>query len=174
MPDPTLIQKKLPLPIAPRGGAIGTEVILEATGLPPQANLLVAFANLQSYQLLQPVTTDSDGRFTTTEKVPPWAKVGGVHYFFASFSDERPLALSGGFHVTTADGTVQVRGTIGDQADSCIELRNTRDVLYRLVGGIGDLLPGDRVSVTGTIADADACTGSGIAIAITEITAVDS
>jgi hypothetical protein len=167
-----LIQEKLPLPIAPRGGAIRTEVSLEATGLPAQANLLIAFANLQSYQLLQRVTTDSEGRFTTTEKVPPWAKVGGVHYFFASFSDERPLALSDGFHVTTADGTARVRGMIGGQAESCVELRNTGDVLYHLVGGIGKRLPGDRVSVTGTITDADACAGPGIAIAVTEITAV--
>ena len=165
-----LIQEKLPLPIAPRGGAIGTEVSLGATGLPPQANLLIAFANLQSYQLLQRVTTDSEGRFTTTEKVPPWAIVGGVHYFFASFSDERPLALSDGFHVTTADGTVRVKGMIGGQVQSCVELRNTGDVLYHLVGGIGERLPGDRVSVTGTIADA--CAGPGIVIAVTDIAAV--
>jgi hypothetical protein len=96
-----------------------------------------------------------------------------VHYFFASFSDERPLALSDGFHVTTADGTARVRGMIGGQAESCVELRNTGDVLYHLVGGIGERLPGDRVSVTGTIANADACAGPGIAIAVTEIAAVD-
>ena len=172
MTDPVLVQQKLPLPISPRGGAIGTEVLLEATGLPPQANLLIAFANLQSYQLLQRVKTDDEGSFTTTEEVPPWAIVGGVHYFFTSFSDERPLALSDGFHVTTADGTARVRGKIGDQVESCVELRNSGDVLYHLVGGIGESVPGDRVTVTGTIADAAACAGPGIAIAVSDITAV--
>jgi hypothetical protein len=91
-----LIQEKLPLPIAPRGGSIGTEVGLEATELPLQANLLVAFANLQSYQ----PTPASDDR----------------------------------------------------------------------QGGIGERLPGDLVSVTGT--NANACAGPGIAIAVTEIAAV--
>ena len=172
MTGPMRIQQKLPLPITPRGGAIGTEVSLEATGLPPQSNLLITFANLQSYQLLQRVRTDDEGYFTTTQEVPPWAIVGGVHYFFASFSDERPLALSEGFHVITADGTARVRGKIGDQAESCVELRTTGDVLYHLVGGVGARLPGDRVAVTGTIADADACAGPGIAIAVTDIAAV--
>ena len=125
MTGPMLIQQKLPLSITPRGGAIGSKVSLEATGLPPQSNLLIAFANLQSYQLMQRVTTDDEGYFTTTQEVPPWAIVGGVHYLFASFSDERPLALSEGFHVTTADGTVRVRGKIGDQAEGCVELRNS-------------------------------------------------
>ena len=169
MTGPMLIQQKLPLSITPRGGAIGSKVSLEATGLPPQSNLLIAFANLQSYQLMQRVTTDDEGYFTTTQEVPPWAIVGGVHYLFASFSDERPLALSEGFHVTTADGTVRVRGKIGDQAEGCVELRNSGDVLYHLVGGIGERALGDRVTVTGTIADAAACAGPGIAIAVMDI-----
>ena len=59
MTDPVLLQQKLPLPITPRGGAIGTAVSLEATGLPPQSTLLIAFANLQSYQLMQRVRTFS-------------------------------------------------------------------------------------------------------------------
>ncbi len=93
-----------------------------------------------------------------------------MHYFFASFSDERPLALSDGFHVTTAGGTARVRGKIGDQAESCVEPRNSGDGLYHLMGGIGERVLGDRVTVTGTIADAAACSGPGIAIAVTDIT----
>ena len=170
MTGPVLIQQKLPLPITPRGGAIGSEVLLEATGLPPQARLLIAFANLQGYQLLQRVETDDAGSFTTTETVPPWAIVGGVHYFFTSYSDERPLALSDGFHVTTADGTARVRGRLGEQVESCVELRNSGDVLYHLVGGVGESAPGDRVTVIGTIADAATCAGPGIGIAVTDIT----
>ena len=170
MTNPVLLQQKLPLPITPRGGAIGTVVGLEATGLPPQSNLLIAFANLQAYQLMQRVTTDDKGYFTTTQEVPPWAMVGEVHYLFASFSDERPLAMSEGFHVTTADGIVLVRGKIGDQDESCVELINSGDVFYHLVGPIGERSLGDRVTVTGTIADAAACVGPGIAIAVTDIT----
>ena len=172
MTDPKILQVKLPLAIAPRGGAIGADVTLEATGLPPQANLLIAFANLQSYQLLQSVLTDDDGSFTTTEKVPPWAMLDGVHYFFGSFSDERPLAMSDGFHVTAADGGARVEGTIGSQVEGCVELRNAADVLYHLVGGIGVQSPGDRVAVRGTIADVSSCGGLGVGMAVTDVTAL--
>ena len=48
MVAPFVPQVRLPLPISPRGGAIGTVVELSATGLPPKSTLLIAFANLQS------------------------------------------------------------------------------------------------------------------------------
>ncbi len=165
-------QVRLPLAISPRGGAIGTVVTLGATGLPPQSTLLITFANLQSYQLLQEVVTDGDGSFATTQVVPPWAQLDGVHYFFASFSDEKPLAFSGGFHVTAANGTVRVEGTIGSDAAGCVELTDRGDVLYHVVGDIGEHLPGDRVALVGTLADPSECDGTGIAVAISDSMAV--
>jgi hypothetical protein len=164
-------QQRLPLPIAPRGGAIGTVVTLGATGLPPEQELLIAFANLQGYQLLKRVTTDVDGAFATTLTVPPWAQRDGLHYVFASFSDEIPLALSSAFHVTAPDGIARIEGTIGSAAGGCVDLSDGFEGLYHLVGEVGDRKAGDKVAVAGTIEDAAACSGKGIVIRVTEVTA---
>ncbi|MSR35549.1 MAG: hypothetical protein EXR95_02735 [Gemmatimonadetes bacterium] len=169
MTQRTLRQERLPLPIAPRGGAIGTLVTLSATGLPPSSTLFIAFANLQNYQLLQRVVTDENGSFSTTQVVPPWAVVHGAHYFFASFADEIPLAFSYAFHVTSGGGAARVQGAIGSRTEGCVDLRTAGDILYHLVGEIGERKPGDRVAVIGTIADAAACGGTGIVIAATEV-----
>jgi hypothetical protein len=159
------------LPLDPRGGAIGSAVALRASGLPPDTELLIAFANLQNYQLIQRVRTDSTGSFTARSQVPEWAILDGVHYFFASFSDEIPVALSSGFHVTAPDGTARVEGTIERQAGGCLDLKNAGDVVYHLAGNVGERRPGERVAVLGTIAaEAAACAGTGPVIMVKEIT----
>jgi hypothetical protein len=162
-------QVRLPLPIAPRGGAIGTVVELSATGLPPSTALLVAFANLQSYQLVQNIETDAQGAFSTTQEIPYWAEINGAHYFFVSFADERPIAFSHAFHVTPNSGIARVSGTIGERVDGCVDLKTSGDVLYHLTGELGDLVAGDRVTLTGAILDAAACGGNGVAIAVNAI-----
>jgi hypothetical protein len=165
-------QQRLPLPLDPRGGAIGSAVVLKASGLPPDTNLLIAFANLQNYQLIQRVLTDSTGSFTATSQVPDWAILDGVHYFFASHSDEIPLALSAGFHVTAPDGTARVEGTIERPATGCVDLKNAGDVVYHLVGNVGNPQTGARVTVVGTITDPAVCNGIGPVIAVKEITSL--
>jgi hypothetical protein len=165
---PTLLQQRLPLPIRPKGGAAGTVVRLSAEGLPPSSRLLIAFANLSQYQLLQRVTTDENGSFITAQEVPEWAELNRVHYFFASFDDEIPLALSSGFHVTAENGIARVTGSIGERADGCVDLRDAKNELYHLEGDLGERKPGDRVTVVGTIADPTACGGAGIAIAVSD------
>ena len=116
------------------------------------------------------MVTDAEGSFATTQEVPHWAEVNGPHYFFASFADERPLAFSGAFHVTPSSGVARISGTIGERVGGCVDLRTPGDVLYHLVGDLGDAQPGARVSVTGTIAAAAACGGSGVTLAVTAIT----
>ena len=143
-------------------------VDLSATGLPPEETLLIAFANLQSYQLLQQVTTDKDGSFATTQEVPRWAELNGAHYFFASRSDERPLAFSYAFHVTPTSGVARVSGTIGSSVDGCVDLKTPGDVLYHLIAA-GMRVAGERVVVTGTIADAAVCGGAGVVVDVAEI-----
>lgn len=161
-------QQKLPLPIRPKGGAVGTVVRLSATGLPPSQRLIIAFANLSQYQLMQRITTDDNGSFVTAQEVPDWAELNRVHYFFASFDDEIPLALSSGFHVTAGNGIARVTGTVGDGAAGCVELRDAKNELYHLEGDVGERKPGERLTVVGTIADPAACSGTGIAIAVTD------
>ena len=162
-------QVRLPLPIRPKGGAIGTEVQLSATGLAPNVSHLIAFANLTKYQLLGRVTTDENGSFAAAHRVPDWAEPDGVHYFFAALGNEVPLAFSTGFHVTAADGSATVTGWIGNRAEGCVDLRDVKEELYHLVGDVGERKPDDRVVVRGTIADATACSGTGIVIAVRDV-----
>ena len=164
----TLAQQRLPLPIRPQGGGAGTVVRLSATGLPPQTRFLIAFANLSQYQLLQRVTTDENGSFITAQEVPDWAELNRVHYFFASYDDEIPVAFSSAFHVTAANGVARVTGTIGERTEGCVDLRDARNELYHLQGDVGERQPGDHVTVAGTIGDPTACSGTGIVIAVTD------
>lgn len=165
MSRPPSAQQARRLVIAPRGGAVGSEVTVGMAGAAPKASIRIAFANLQAYELIHTVVTDADGNFTTQVKVPDWAVTDQVHYFFANPGNQQPRAFSDGFHVTAADGTANVIGTLGRDVDGCIELRDADDVLYNLVGDIGGWVPGDRVAVTGSIAGTSGC-GEGVAIEV--------
>jgi hypothetical protein len=157
---------RLPLPIRPKGGAIGTEVHLSTTGLAPNTRYIIAFANLTNYQLVGRVTTDESGSFSTTQRVPDWAELDRVHYFFAALANEVPLAFSTGFHVTAADGAAVVTGWIEERTAACVELRDVKEELYHLTGEVGERKAGERVEVRGTITDSTACAGAGIVIAV--------
>ena len=163
---------KLPLPTIPRGGPIGSTVQLSATGLIPGSGMIIAFANLEMYQLQSRVIIDESGSFSTTGIVPDWAKVDGVHWFFASFADEIPIAMSGGFHVTSPDGAARVRGTLGQKNGACVDLMDNGETLYHLRGDLGELKAGDHVSVLGTVADpSSGCGGPGILISVSKAVA---
>jgi hypothetical protein len=159
------------LAIAPRGGAVGSEVTVGMAGAPPKANIRIAFANLQAYELIHSVQADEQGNFTTTVKIPDWALADQVHYFFANPGGGQPRAFSDGYHVTTPDGTLNVQGVLGADVDGCVELRNAEDVVYNLVGDIGEWIPGDEVAVTGTIAAAGGC-GEGVRIEVRGMTTI--
>ena len=161
-PDP---QQARRLAIAPRGGAIGSQVTVGMAGAAPKASIRIAFANLQAYELIHTVVTDADGNFTTQVKVPDWAVTDQVHYFFANPGNQQPRAFSDGFHVTAPDGTANVQGTLGDDVEGCVELRNADGVLYNLVGDVGTWSPGEHVTVTGSIAGPSGC-GEGVAIEV--------
>jgi hypothetical protein len=165
-------QQRLPLPTVPRGGPIGSTVQLSASGLIPGSGMIIAFANLQMYQLQKRVIIDETGSFSTTGIVPEWAKLDGVHWFFASFDDEIPVAMSAGFHVTAADGTARVRGTLGQRTGACVDLMDNGETLYHLQGDLGELKPGDHIAAIGTLADQNtACGGPGIAVAVSKAVA---
>jgi hypothetical protein len=164
-------QQRRRLAIAPRGGAIGSEVTVGMAGAPPKANIRIAFANLQAYELIHTVEADQLGNFTTTVKIPDWALPDQVHYFFANPGGGQSRAFSDGYHVTSADGTATVQGILGTDADGCVELRNAEDVLYNLAGDIGEWVPGDEIAVTGTISPAGGC-GEGVGIAVSGVTVI--
>jgi hypothetical protein len=169
MREPVILTEAEKLPCTPRGGPIGTEVTVGTAGLPPEEPMLVAFANLQSYELLRRVLTDKDGAFTATVRVPAWADVNVVHYVFVSRLDERPLAMTEPFHVTADDGVARVVGRIGERVNGCLELKNTEGIVYHLVGAPEEQKPGGYVRVLGTLAEGDPCGNGGLAVAVTDI-----
>ncbi len=171
MSDPTPSQQARRLVIAPRGGSVGSEVTVGLVGAAPKANVRIAFANLQAYELIHTVVADEQGNFTTVLKVPEWALPDQVHYLFANPGNGQPRAFSDGYHVTAVDGTAKIDGTLGADVDGCIELRNADSVVYNLMGDIGEWIPGEHVAVTGTIATGAAC-GEGVGIEVHEMTPI--
>jgi hypothetical protein len=169
MHEPHVLPEAEKLPCTPRGGAIGTEVTVGTAGLPPEEPMLVAFANLQSYELLRRVLTDKDGAFTATVRVPAWADVNVVHYVFVSRLDERPLAMTEPFHVTAPDGVARVVGRIGERVNGCLELKNTEGIPYHLIGAGEEHKTGALVRVLGTVAASDPCGSDVLAISVSDI-----
>lgn len=64
---------------------------------------------------------------------------------------------------------LQVTGTLGDDGVECPALRGDDGTLYTLAGDTEDFAPGDRVRVTGRLAEVSVCM-QGKTIAVEDIT----
>ena len=157
--------------ISPRGGAAGTEVTVGMAGLPPLTRVRISFGSMVAYEVIDRTVTDMEGNFTMIVTVPTWVEVDQMHYVLVSYGSRQPRQQSDGFHVTAPDGTARVVGDINSDGGGCVALRDSSEVLYNLVGEIGQWSLGTRVSVIGAIADGSACETQGIAIAVREINA---
>lgn len=158
-------------PIAtPRGGPAGTEVDLTLLALPPATVVLVGFGSLSAgaHELLGEAVTDGEGAASVRVRVPEWAEAGQNGFFFWAYADQRPRGLSDPWFVTTADGTVRIRGRVTDEGERCLALRDARDDLYTLTGETGALAPGAEVAITGTLGDPAAC-GQGVTVAVRQV-----
>lgn len=163
-----LDQEVKPL-ISPRGGPVDAEVTLTVIGADPLMSLRIGFGSFGQYELIARDQADTDGNFSTTIKVPYWAERDRVHFFFLSFGNRRPRALSDPFHVTAPDGTARIVGIIRDDPGNCLALDGPDDTVYSLEGPIGGWSPGMRVLVTGTITKAPTCGGNGVPITVQQI-----
>ena len=158
--------------ISPRGGAAGTEVTVGMAGLPPLTRVRISFGSMIAYEVIDRTVTDMEGNFTMIVTVPSWVEVDQMHYVLVSYGRGQPRQLSDGFHVTAPDGTARVVGDIRSDGGDCVALQDSSEVLYNLVGEIGQWAPGTFVSVTGDVADGSACEEQGISIAVREIKAI--
>jgi hypothetical protein len=158
-----------------RGAPVDAEVGVTMGGLPARLPVIVGFGSLAAHELLAFTETNAEGAIAVTVKVPYWAELDGVHLFFYAFDDQRPRGFSDPFHVTAADGTAKVTGTLNGDGVSCLGL--TRDpprpggeeTLYTLQGATGTATSGTRVTVVGTVAGGPACSGQGLPISVREI-----
>ena len=155
--------------ISPQGGPTGTDVMVWWSGMAPDSAVVIGFGGLGSgYEIVGESHTDANGNFSQSVTVPSWAERDASHFFFVGYADGQPTGISEAFHVTGPDGTLRLEGRITDEGVECTAMRGEHDELYTLVGDLGDLSPGDRVVVAGTIAEMSTCQ-QGLTIAVTEI-----
>lgn len=143
--------------IDPSSGPPGTEVEVQWVLLPAVTPVQIGVGALRvGFEVVKQVMTDRTGNFTETVVIPDWAEVNRPHNFVVLDLYFRPLAVSGMFHVTGADGKVVRDGTLGPMAGGCRLLRG-EGAVYALAGDLGDFTEGDAVVVEGTIADRTTC-----------------
>ncbi len=145
--------------LSPESGTHGTEVILASGGLPAITPLRIGMGAMHfGFEEIGQVMTDRRGVFEITVAVPGWVTRDVTYHFIVFDFYFRPIALTGPFHVTDADGLLVRRGAIVNVGTACAELRGDDEVLYTLAGGADDYRVGDRIEVEGAIAESSLCT----------------
>lgn len=144
-------------------------MILAMAGMPPFQPVRIGFGSLSQYEVIGRGEADGEGKFAVDLRVPSWAELDRVHFFVVSFGNQMPRVLSDPFHVTDAEGTARIYGTISAQGMSCLMLEGLENTLYTLEGHTGRWVPGQRVVVIGTVADRPTCDSRGLPISVREI-----
>lgn len=88
-------------------GQTGSEVLVTATGLPPESPVEIGFGPPQSeYEVLTRATADEEGTVSVSVRVPSWAEAGRRYLFVAAEADAGPgrtKLVSEPFLVSTAN-----------------------------------------------------------------------
>lgn len=94
------------LSVSPRQGAPGTEIRIEAVGLPPNRRIRLGTGPVDSaYEVIAETRSDGQGRVEATVSVPSWAEPGDRFIFVAETPDHETKVLSDPFEVTDPGGT---------------------------------------------------------------------
>ena len=165
--DPSGRQERKPT-ATPRAAAPGAMVSVEMDRLPAQTTIIVGFGTMGTHQLIGRTLTDDMGNLAIEVEIPEWANRQERHYFFITYSDQRPFAVSDQFLVANAGGVFRVRGELIDAGTECAAMRGEEGELYSLAGDLGGLSPGSSVVVEATLADGPAC-GGGLPIEVRSI-----
>ncbi|MCP4385421.1 MAG: hypothetical protein GY798_29080 [Hyphomicrobiales bacterium] len=157
---------------APDTVAAGTRVRLSATGLAGDETVTIAAGrSTDNAERLQTATTTARGALDTVVSVPESASPGEPLVFTVETGDRRLRLASGPVKVVAATDLVTVIGTLSNEGVTCPALRGDDGELYTLATrDLGSFAAGDRVKVTGTVAEVSICM-QGTTVAITAITA---
>lgn len=144
---------------APETTAVGASVHLLATGLPGDVTVTIsAGPSFAEAEKLKTATTTARGALETMVPVPDKAAPGEPLIFAIETADRRLRLASGPVMVVAAPDLIAVTGTLSNEGVTCPALRGDDGELYTLAGGdLEAFVPGDRVKVTGTIAEASIC-----------------
>lgn len=101
------------LALSPDGGPPGSEVRIEAVGLPPNRRIRLGAGPADSeYEIISETRSDAQGRVDATVSVPSWAEPGDRFVFVAETPDGTTV-LSDPFAVTAPDGASGARPPSG-------------------------------------------------------------
>lgn len=151
---------------SPRIGAAGTQVTLNARGLPALTPVqIVIGATRLGFEELALAQTSIDGEMEATVVIPEWSKRGQPHRFIVfNVYFSSVLAESGIFHVTDAEGKVVREGWVGTSGSACVVLEGDDGEGYRLIGPTDRLQIGDRASVEGVLRESEDGGGEGLSL----------
>jgi hypothetical protein len=144
--------------IEPSIAAPGATVTVSSEEMPSMTGLRLGLgaANVGFEELTDFVTSEG-GAFSETVTVPAWAERDRVHRFIVFDLYFRPIALSGPFHVTDAEGLVEREGRV-QTGPGCPQLVDVDEVAYALEGATEALpAPGASVTLVGRVREGSTC-----------------
>ncbi|MBW3563603.1 MAG: hypothetical protein KY459_02650 [Acidobacteria bacterium] len=147
--------------VSKTSGAPGEMVTVTGQGFPPDTEVIIGAGPPRSeYDVIERGRTDETGRIERQVAIPRSATSSDSYLFVVATPDARIKALSSPLAVTggSNDGdTITVTGQITDEGVECLAMRTEDGTLYTLGSSNEELTPGDRVRVTGSIAEMSFC-----------------
>ena len=144
--------------VVPRSGPPGTLVEISTKNLPLQSGVIIGIGAIGTgFEELGRVEQGELGEISASVRIPEsvtWDRAQFLIIFDRNFV---PTALSDPFHVTNAEGMIRRRGRITSEGTECVTMQGEDDDLYALTGAIGDVEPGDEVTVEGRYVESGAC-----------------
>jgi hypothetical protein len=149
--------------VSPREAEPGESVTLSGRGLPPGVRLqLVAGRTPSRLALVQTVRVDDYGQISELSRVPEWARPGRNLFFALQTRGGRLVALARPVQVVESDNDAQdeqitVTGELLAPTATCPRLAGDDGRIYALAGSLRQFETGDRVRVTGELAELSIC-----------------
>ena len=170
VPDGVHGMQSRPVALSPGSGPPGTPVTIRGSFLPAITPVQVALGGTQSgFEALKLVLTTRGGELEEVAEIPDWARHDRAHRFIIFDAYFNPLATSGLFHVTDAEGMIQRQGVIEEVSANCVLFMGDDQERYGLVGAGAGLSAGDTVVVEGRFAESRSC-GNGLVVQVVRLT----
>ena len=155
--------------VEPLYGPAGTEVTIFTENLPLQAKVHVGVgATRTGFEALFEAEQGMWGEVAAKITIPetaPWDRAVVLVAFDAIFA---PIGISDPFHVLNPDGLLRRTGEITGEGVECVAMRDTDGFLYTLIGDVGDVEPGDQVTVEASYVEASTCM-QGTTLSVTRV-----
>jgi hypothetical protein len=148
--------------VSPGEAEAGERVSITARGLRPGLRyVLVAGRTPSRLTVIRSVRANAAGRLDVRAAVPDWARPGRNLFFALQTQGGRLVALSRPLRVVEGGGDdediVTVTGELLSPSATCPRLAGDDGRIYALAGSLRQFDPGDRVRVTGELAEVSIC-----------------